>query len=356
MVYVHIPFCRSFCIYCDFYSGIASDRCIRQFADEVCEEIARRKGEPLLGPDTLYIGGGTPSVLPFSVLQRIVEALGGGPWEEFTLEVNPDDVVKRGKVYVEELKSQGVNRVSMGVQSFDQGILKWMNRRHSAEVAVEAFRLLREGGIGNISIDLIFGFPMLTDSVWKDTIRKALSLPGGPPEHISCYQLSVEPDSELGRMEREGLFVQSPEEDCRRQYETISEALVSAGYHHYEISNFALPGKEAVHNSAYWTRVPYQGFGPGAHSFDGTHRFWNTQEIPWKRQEETLTDEDALVETIMLSLRTDKGIDSGFLHGNCSQSVLSRLMGEGLLEQAGGRVRIPRSHWFISDSVIRELV
>ena len=335
---------------------IAESSCIREFSGLISEEILRRKGEAVSFPDTLYIGGGTPSVLPLSVIERIVADLGGGPWREFTMEVNPDDIVSRGEGFVRELRGLGVNRISMGVQSFDDGILRWMNRRHDAGEAAEAFRLLREGGFDNIGIDLIFGMPGLGDSLWEKTLDTALSLPGGPPEHISAYQLSVDENSSLGEMAADGRFTPAPDEDCRRQYDRLSERLAEAGYHHYEISNFALPGREAVHNSAYWDRTPYSGFGPGAHSFDGKRRFWNTSDIPWKPVYEDLTEKDAVIETIMLSLRTDKGADKEFLHGNCSPSAVSAMMEKGLLETAGDRVRIPEKHWFISDSIIAELI
>ena len=335
---------------------IAESSCIGRYSDLISEEILRRKGEADSLPDTLYIGGGTPSVLPLSVIERIVTDLGGGPWKEFTVEVNPDDIVSRGPGYVRELLSLGVNRISMGVQSFDDGILRWMNRRHDSREAAEAFSILREGGFRNIGIDLIFGLPGLSDEIWDKTLDTALSLPGGPPEHISAYQLSVDENSLLGEMAAEGKFSPAPDEVCRRQYDRLSERLTEAGYHHYEISNFARPGYEAVHNSAYWDRVPYSGFGPGAHSFDGKRRFWNTSDIPWKPVYEDLTEKDTVIETIMLSLRTDKGAEKEFLHGNCSPSVVSEMMDKGLLEEKGDRVRIPEKHWFISDSIIADLI
>ena len=248
MIYVHVPFCRSFCTYCDFYSEIASDEDFGRYADRVCREIAERKEEITDEVNTLYIGGGTPSVPPLSVLEKIVSAIGKGPYEEFTIEVNPEDIVEKGPSYVEGLRALGANRISMGVQSFDDRILRWMNRRHNAERAEEAFHLLREGGFDNISIDLIFGFPMLAEKLWEETIERALGL---SPEHISCYQLSIEEGSHLASLAAKGLFKEASQEYSSLQYYTLCEKLHEAGYHHYEISNFALPGKEAVHNSAY---------------------------------------------------------------------------------------------------------
>ena len=305
MIYVHVPFCRSFCTYCGFYSEICrraprsstqapgsredsrqvQNRLFEEYAAALRDEIAVRSTElvaarrgsafgpvppsaPSLSgspaPDTLYIGGGTPSVLPLQVLEDIVGSLGPSEYEEFTIEVNPDDIVSGGPEYVSGLRRLGVNRVSMGVQSFDDGILKWMNRRHDAAGAREAFRLLRACGFDNISIDLIFGLSQLSDDAWADTVLAALAL---EPEHISAYQLSIEEDSALERMVADGRYVEASDEQCRSQYDTLCRMLAEAGYVHYEISNWARPGREAVHNSAYWRRVPYVGLGPGAHSF-----------------------------------------------------------------------------------------
>lgn len=289
MIYVHVPFCRSFCTYCGFYSELCSrketqqvqNRLFGDYAEALCEEIASRQEEISAArsenapdvpaaPDTLYIGGGTPSVLPLPVLERIVKALGPATYEEFTVEVNPDDVVTGGPEYVAGLRALGVNRVSMGVQSFDDAILRWMNRRHDAAGAREAFRLLRACDFDNISIDLIFGLSQLSEEAWSCTVREALAL---RPEHISAYQLSIEEDSALERMVSDGRYAEASEEQCRSQYDTLCRMLADAGYVHYEISNWARPGREAVHNSAYWRRVPYVGLGPGAHSFTpGSHR------------------------------------------------------------------------------------
>ena len=283
MIYVHIPFCRSFCTYCDFYSEVAA-KCRRaedrsrqeelfaQFSDALGREISQRKAEITDSFNTLYIGGGTPSVLPLSVYASLIENLAHegirAPFEEFTFEVNPEDIVEKGETYVTGLMNLGVNRFSMGVQSFDDGILKWMNRRHDAETAVKAYRILEDAGADNISIDLIFGLPQLSDSMWEDTLNKALEISGKGelPRHISSYQLSVEPGSALARLVNRGVWSEASDELCTRQYQTLCEVLGEAGYHHYEISNFAQPGFEAKHNSAYWAHVPYVGLGPGAHS------------------------------------------------------------------------------------------
>lgn len=384
MIYLHVPFCGSFCTYCDFYSEICrGGRAFNEYADAVLKEVNDRREEICMNMsapgavNTLYIGGGTPSVLPLDVLRRIVDALlssrslrrgentvgAQSPFEEFTVEVNPEDIVEKGGEYARGLLALGVNRVSMGIQSFDDGILRWMNRRHSAAGAVEAFRILRRCGVRNISVDLIFGLSQLADDVWEDTIERALEL---APEHISAYQLSIEEGSALAKLVADGRYVEASDEQCRHQYDVLCQTLRQAGYHHYEISNFARPGFEAVHNSAYWSRVPYIGLGPGAHSLTGDIRSWNSQELPhrstdgspatYSRTSETLSPEDIRVERIMLSLRTDKGLEAAELYSLADRAVINSLLSEGALEKQGGSIRIPESRLFTSDEILRELI
>ena len=338
MIYVHVPFCRSFCTYCDFYSEVPGRLCpeseeLEKYVSGVCSEALSRRDEieRSSAVDTLYIGGGTPSVLPLSSLGRIVEAVGGGPFGEFTVEVNPDDVCEKGAAYVEGLLDLGVNRVSMGVQSLGDDILRWMNRRHDAASARRAFRILRDAGVRNISLDLISGISQMTDSSLSDTLGEFVAM---GPEHISAYQLSIEEGSALAGMVEKGLYSEAPDEQCRRQYELICKALGDAGYEHYEISNWARPGFRSRHNSAYWTRAPYVGLGPGAHSLcisgGAQVRSWNSQRLSgWTSESETLTEEEIREERLMLGLRTAEGVD--------------------------GR-RIPERDWFIADSIIAEML
>ena len=435
MIYVHIPFCRSFCTYCDFYSEVAAkcrgaqdvrkqEELFSQFADALVAEVRMRGQEITDDTNTLYIGGGTPSVLPLCVFERLLEALRevghGGPYDEFTVEVNPEDIVDKGEDYVKGLLATGVNRISMGVQSFDGGILKFMNRRHSASMAREAYAILENAGVRNISVDLIFGLPQLTDDQWSDTLKKVLEIsPSGRlPQHISAYQLSVEPGSMLARMVEKGRFEEASEELCEHQYSMLCEALAAAGYHHYEISNFAQTGFEAVHNSAYWKHIPYVGLGPGAHSFgDGSRcqmygsgifppsrecvkqpsglleraacgsregrgpldrvggghcntlarrfvRQWNRPDLkayiadPVSVQENEILDEEQLtLEKIMLALRTSDGIETSFLEGHCDRVALARALECGsLVRIADGRIRIPETRFFVSDGIIADIV
>ena len=383
MIYLHVPFCRSFCTYCDFYSEIAckgkEDAAMARWADEVCAEIAARREEIIstLDLDTLYIGGGTPSVLPLSVLRQILDRLNTirdgqrhHSYTEFTIEVNPEDIIERGPGYVQGLLDLGVTRISMGVQSLDDGILRWMNRRHSADGARKAFRILRgplasPGMTGAaqgeilpcaVSIDLITGVPGMTEEILEKTLEEVISW---RPEHISAYQLSIEEGSALAKMIEEGRVTELGEEGCRAQYELVCRRLAEAGYRHYEISNWALPGHEAVHNSAYWTRHPYAGLGPGAHSlifydadlhprrakgrFRATEkaaripalpvrklplqrRSWNSQQLSgWTSEGENLSPEEIHEEEVMLLARTALG-------------------------------PIPEKDWFIADDIIPSLL
>ena len=368
MIYIHVPFCKSFCIYCGFYSEnlsrLGGEKAAKAWAAAIEKEALSRKEEILstAETDTLYIGGGTPSVLPLSVLDEAVSSVkdilgkpSSGTFEEFTIEVNPDDVIKNGLPYLEGLLRLGVNRISMGVQSFDDRILRWMGRRHTAGDIPKAVSLIREAGFKNLSIDLISGISGLDDSVWKDTLSKAVSL---SPEHISAYQLSVEEGSLLDEKVSLGEYTEADEIQCERQYRILCDTLSKAGYDHYEVSNFSTPGMRAVHNSAYWKRVPYVGLGPGAHSLCGERlRKWNSESFPeYHSSEETLSDEDVRVEKIMLSLRTSDGIPYNDLLKLSGSESVRMLLDQGSLVREGEKVRIPEEYFFTSDGIIKMLL
>ena len=429
MIYIHIPFCRSFCTYCDFYSEVAAKcrekedeqkRMFESFSQALGREISLRAGEMTDEYNTIYIGGGTPSVLPLDVYSDMVGRLADAgirpPFKEFTFEVNPEDVVEKGEDYIRGLMALGVDRFSMGVQSFDDGILKWMNRRHDSAVARQAYGIMEKAGAGNISIDLIFGLPHMSDDLWRDTLMKALGISptGKLPKHISAYQLSVEPGSALAAMVDKGQWSEADDELCARQYSILCQVLKEAGYNHYEISNFSLPGYEARHNSAYWFHVPYVGLGPGAHSLLITQssgddspqghrrpiglsvfcskipgpvaasddallitqssgddspqgkwvRRWNEPDLKryiWNPEGctdgEELTSEQIGMERIMLALRTSDGADEDFMVSYCGEENVNRLLSEGDLERTGGgRLRIPEERFFVSDRIISEII
>ena len=370
MIYIHVPFCQRFCTYCDFYSEIHSEQKAALWGDAVCAEIRRRSAEIDDRVKTLYFGGGTPSVLPLSILSKILIALDetghGGPYTEFTLEANPDDICARGVGYVRSLLALGMNRLSIGVQSFDDTLLGWMNRRHDAEGAREAIRIARKAGVQNLSIDLIFGLANLSDEVWEATIREALAQ---QVEHISCYQLTIEGESVLAGMLADGRYTQADEDQCRRQYETLCRLLGEAGYHHYEISNFAKPGYRSRHNSSYWHDVPYIGLGAAAHSYDGTCRSWNVADIrqyisATERGErpaeyETLDDDTRYNDRITVALRTSDGLDLTTLsekHRRYCLKEAERYISDGLLRIEGNRLMLTRKGLFVSDMVMSSLV
>ena len=385
MVYLHVPFCRSFCTYCGFYSETCSksrqSELFNEYADAVLTEAEERKEEIRSNPlRTLYIGGGTPSVLPPDVLRRVVQGIrrvqGGTPLREFTIEVNPEDIVEKGDEYLAGLLDLGVTRISMGIQSFDDGILRWMNRRHDSARARKAYSMIRRaaeraGQEIEVSIDLIFGVPGLDLQTWERTVSAALSLGKDEgfkaPDHISAYQLSIEEGSALEEKIARGECTEASDEDCYRQYRTLCWKLREGGYNHYEISNFAIPGKEAVHNSAYWNRTPYVGLGPGAHSLtirdDGQQvRSWNTQVLPargktYSREMEVLSDEDIRVERIMLGLRTSAGITADELSLLAGKDALEKQVAAGCLAIGpDGMARIPEERFFVSDEIIGSLV
>jgi len=391
VIYIHVPFCRSFCTYCDFYSEVAAlcrrkedvqrqESRFQAYADALSAEINARSAEIDSSVNTLYIGGGTPSVLPLDVLSTIVSAVqesaGTVVFDEFTVEVNPEDIVEKGHAYVEGLLALGVNRISMGIQSFDDEILKWMNRRHDSATAVKAYQILEDAGVENISIDLIFGLPQISGKKWKETLRKALEISarGILPRHISSYQLSVEPGSMLAKMVEKGRWEEADEEVCSRQYDVLCETLSQSGYHHYEISNFALPGSEALHNGSYWEHLPYCGFGPGAHSFitgkkGEAIRQWNKDDLDLYlrsaggkdfsevQERELLTAEQLSMEQVMLSLRTSKGMKESDMIADCDPKAVEKALSDGnLIRIPDNRVRIPESRFFLSDRIISDLL
>jgi len=370
VIYIHVPFCKSFCTYCGFYSEIASSgQCIESYLRSLKNDI-NSKGDQISGStqvDTLYIGGGTPSVLPLDVFKTIIDTIKiwhPADFEEFTIEVNPEDIVEKGHEFVDGLLNLGVNRFSMGVQSFDDEILKWMNRRHNSERSLKAFEILRSAGVKNISVDLIFGISNLSKTLWKETISKTIDL---HPEHISAYQLSIEESSTLAQMIERGKYTEADENLCRDQYDILCEELKKAGYNHYEVSNFALPNFEARHNSAYWQRIPYVGLGPGSHSLSRNGqdvRSWNSEKLSdWTQEIEILSPEQVRIEEIMLGLRTAKGIEYQHFNHICNSPLLQEFLSKGYLElvKNGSQVvkdyiRIPEDHFFVSDDIIRDLI
>ena len=364
-IYIHIPFCRSRCIYCGFYSTTSLD--IRQkYVDAVCLEMSHAKQEKRNGDDltdTIYLGGGTPSQLTIPQLQQIFRAIYKynkvAEDAEVTIEANPDDVTPQ---FADALRSLPVNRVSMGAQTFDDERLRWLYRRHTSQQVAQAVSRLRAAGISNISIDLMYGFPGETLPEWQRDIDSALALNS---EHLSAYCLMIEEGTPLHQMHTEPI----DEELERAMYYTLIDRLASAGYEHYEISNFAKPGLRSRHNSSYWAGTPYVGFGAAAHSFDGKTRSWNISDIrqyiegmargerPFEA--ETLDADTRYNDMITVALRTCEGLNLAKLslrHRDYCMKSARRFIDDGLLSVNHDSLILTRRGLFVSDMIMAELI
>ena len=318
-LYLHIPFCPTRCVYCDFYSQ--SDLSLQSaFVEALCRELTIYcdRGLWATAPRTIYLGGGTPSSLPLPLLERLMQHI-RSLWRldksiEITIEANPEDVSPEWARGVAQL---GFNRISLGVQSLSDETLRFLQRRHSAAQAELAISYIREAGISNVSIDLIFALPKGYEQHWFESLAHALVL---PVTNLSAYGLTYESGTRLDRMRESGAVTPSSEETYVKQYYALVAACRKAGFTHYELSNWALPGFASQHNSAYWDGTPYLGLGPSAHSYMARHRWWNLSDIHLyieRLQQDTLpiADEEWLSltelseECIMLGLRTSRGID-----------------------------------------------
>lgn len=340
-LYVHIPFCKSRCIYCDFFSTTSLN--MRQrYVDALCKEMtmrhdylteaSRQTPPPCLS--SIYFGGGTPSQLTTDMLkqltQHIFDAFDVDADAEITIEMNPDDVTPE---YVQQLRQLPFNRVSLGVQTFDDARLRFIHRRHTAQQAVDAVRRLQSAGYDNISIDLMFGFPGQTPEQWAADIDRALSL---ATQHVSAYSLMYEEGTRLHSMLADGTIAEMDEEVSLAMYQSLIEKLSTAGYQHYEISNFCLPGRQSRHNSGYWNDTHYIGLGAGAHSYNGSARQWNVCDLKkyiegaetgsLAFELEQLNDTQRYNEYIMTRLRTLAGIDLGRLKEQFGESKLNYCM------------------------------
>ena len=330
-VYIHVPFCRKRCPYCAFVL-IESDGSLHdRFVEKVCREI--RAAAP--AARTLYFGGGTPSMLGAAPIRRMIDAVGGRP-EEITVECNPEGLQLDG------LRDAGVTRITLGIQALDDALLRFLGREHDAEGARRAYReASRE--FDNICIDLIFGVPGQSIEGWRRTLEEVRAW---QPAHVSLYGLTYEKGTPF-----EKIRDRMPEEGEKAMYEAAMDAL--AGYHHYEISNWARPGFESRHNRAYWEGRPYLGFGPGAHSYEPPERRWNVANVREYLERgdvvagrETLTAEQERIERLLVGLRQDVGVELATIPAGL----------EPFLERAGGRVRLTRAGKCVADTVIAKLV
>ncbi len=360
-LYVHVPFCARRCRYCDFYSTTDPAR-VDAWLDGVRAEAGRHRGrwEPF---GTLYIGGGTPSLLPLPALAQLIQALRErltfAEGAEVTLEVNPDDVTREGARNWSDL---GIGRASVGVQSFDDTVLRFLGRRHDARGAVEAVDRLRSAGFQDLGLDLLFGVPGMDAGLWRATLERALDQ---APEHLSCYELTIEEGTPLGRAAADGIVELPGEETGRARFLEAHGILEEAGFDHYEVSNYARgPGHRSRHNTRYWRHVPYLGLGPSAHSFDGTHRWWNPRSLAsWSRAlaegvdpaeaRERITADQRRLEAVMLGLRTSSGVGLEAL-GPITvevQRALDELVVERLVRIEGERVRPTVEGMLVSDGL-----
>jgi oxygen-independent coproporphyrinogen-3 oxidase len=340
-IYVHIPFCRKACNYCNFHFSTTHHQ-IEPMMEAIEKEIVLQKDYLSETINTVYFGGGTPSILTIELLSKLINALKKqfiiSPTAEITLEANPDDI-NTNKLLAWKL--MGINRLSIGVQSFDETDLIWMNRAHTAAQASDCIQLAKEVGFDNITIDLIYGSPVLTDSAWKKNVDTALAF--GIP-HLSCYALTVEPKTALDKLiQKKEVAAVDPDKQAHH-FTLLLKWLATAGFEHYEISNFALPGHRSKHNSNYWQGKDYLGIGPSAHSFNGKTRQWNIANnslylqslaqntVPFEI--EVLSIEQQLNEYIMTSLRTLEGLSFTHIRNHWGESFAI------IIEQASSNLLI----------------
>lgn len=369
-IYIHVPFCKKACHYCNFHFStqlqLKSD-----LVAAICKEAVLRKTflqEPV---DTIYFGGGTPSLLSGSELEILLNTLNEhytiAPNAEITLEANPDDIDPKT---LNQWHQAGINRLSIGIQSFFEEDLQWMNRAHNAQQAKHCIELAQTAGFDNLTIDLIYGTPGLTNERWKQNIETALTL--GIP-HLSCYALTVEPNTALDVMVRKGTKEEVDADHQAIHFSILTETLQNAGFEHYEISNFAKPGFRSKHNSSYWQGKPYLGLGPSAHSFDGhVTRQWNISNNPLyisslqqgviPFESETLTMIQRINEYLMTSLRTIEGISLNFLEKNWGKERKQEVLQAAQIHLVQQNIRLQEQHIvltaqgkFLADGIAADL-
>lgn len=370
-IYLHIPFCKKRCLYCDFFSTLDTAQ-IERYCHALCRELVLRKsylhGEAV---STIYLGGGTPSQLPIHCLREIFDTISTHftllPHPEITIEANPDDLTP---LYVDGLRTLPLNRVSMGVQSFHDPMLSFLGRRHTAAQAMEAVKRCYEAGYDNVSIDLMFSLPGQTMESWEQDLDQALSL---GVQHLSAYNLSYEEGTRLTKLLNDGKIEAVDEETSLALYGRLIDRVTAAGYRHYEISNFALPGRESRHNSSYWEGIPYLGVGAAAHSYDGTSRGWNMASLSRYMQgieegtpcfeREELDATERYNDAIITRLRTARGLQLSWVQEQFGAARLQECVAgaqpfidRGLVENDGSFLRLTRQGIFVSDCIFRELI
>ena len=361
-IYLHVPFCARRCSYCDFSIAVRRTVPVDEYLGALEAEIQTRFGNRQPSEvDTIYLGGGTPSRLggdgvarALELVQRQFHPVEGA---EITIEANPDDVSPES---ASRWRAAGVNRLSIGGQSFDDKVLAWMHRTHDAPTTSRAVESARSAGITNLSLDLIFALPESLERNFNSDVEQLLEL---RPDHVSLYGLTIEPRTPLGRWLARGLTVEQPEEGYETDFLDAHRLLSDAGFQHYEVSNYARPARRARHNSAYWSGVPYVGLGPSAHGFDGQVRRWNVRHYAeWRdlalaradpmEGSETLTAENRLAEAVYLGLRSDAGLPIT----GADRSIADRWTAAGWVKEASdGRIRCTAQGWLRLDALAAAL-
>jgi oxygen-independent coproporphyrinogen-3 oxidase len=360
-VYVHVPFCARRCSYCDFSIAVRSRVPVEEYAEALGRELRHRFGAASQPRDidTLYFGGGTPSKLGADGVARVMAILGEyfapASSAEVTLEANPEDVTVES---VAAWAGAGITRLSLGSQSFDSRVLAWMHRTHDADQIARAVGTARDGGIADLSLDLIFAVPSALERDWDRDLAAAIAL---EPAHLSVYGLTVEPATPLARWRDRGTAHEAPEELYEREFLRADDVLGGAGYEHYEVSNYSKPGHRARHNSAYWRGVPYLGLGPSSHGFDGTIRRWNESAYAaWVDRtvagdplagSEMIGPAESHAEAVYLGLRTTDGLR----FDGTRPAVTDAWVGEGWAVVDGDRIRLTPSGWLRMDALATAL-
>jgi oxygen-independent coproporphyrinogen-3 oxidase len=369
-LYIHIPFCKQACYYCDFHFSTnqsSKEELIQAISDELTIQKNYLQGEEI---ETIYFGGGTPSLLSKKELEIIFRSIyqnfSVSPTPEITLEANPDDLTK-DKIKI--LTEAGINRVSLGIQSFDDSVLKFLNRAHTGKEALTCALDLREAGISNLSIDLIHSIPGQDDDLLMQNLAKVITL---APQHVSVYSLTVEDKTVFGKWASRGQLKTVDESQSASQFELVMDTLTESGYQHYEISNFCLPGFISIHNSSYWRQKKYLGVGPSAHSYDGDSRQFNVSnnhlylkslragKIPFEK--EVLSRENKINEYIFTSLRTDRGCNVSYLNTahhydliTYNSDYIQSMLNKGYVTLTGDILLLTRKGKLIADKIAADL-
>ena len=368
-IYIHIPFCKKACHYCDFHFTTNMTH-IKRMTDSICKEINIRKKEFSGNYNSLYFGGGTPSVLAISEMKQIIDQISKytnpSQLSEVTVEINPEDVTE---TLLRGYRELGVNRLSIGVQSLNDHILNWMNRSHNKEKALQSVLLAKKMGFENVSVDFIYGIPGYPNRDIKKELSNLLST---KPFHISCYHFTIEDKTYFGQLKKQKKLREISDTRSEEEFKIIAQLLDSNQYVHYEISNFSLQGKSSQHNKNYWKKNNYLGFGPSAHSYQFPYRSWNVssnaqyiQQVSsntFHPQKEELSEIDHFNELIMLGLRTNEGVELSealkFLNEknrNDFNAKIDRFLHEGLIKIKNKNLVMNKEKWLLSEFISREL-